>query len=495
MEFAYERIESLPKLAWCARVEGRSDVVTVLHGPGVETRPDFFIEGAWDGPFEAGEIDQSSVLMGTGGRVHSDHVVFCPPGHTLDRLFHIRRHGRVYLSNSLPFLLRQAGLSLNLAYRYYLADLCSVRYGLRSCVSEFPTAEHVSVHIQYHHNLRLDANLDVSVQEKALPPAFEDFGAYRHYLAGSLRGVCDNAAASGRRVQYDEMVATLSSGYDATCCASLAAEAGCKRGVTFRDRQDSGRPVGEALGMEVSELDAGRYRAMTGTPEAELVSCGEISQIYWAGLEDIVRQRIVLTGFQGDRIWGRFVHGLSRDIVRGSPPGAGLAEFRLRVGFVHVPLPFVGCRRELEVHRITALPEMRPWLLGTRYDRPIPRRIAESMGVPRAAFGQCKKNQATGTIYKRLSSGSKAAFEEFYRAHRYHQGVLGTLWHNVVFCTKGLWARVCVMVEQLLRKVGCDIELPRLPLPKHSYRAGRLSFVVQWGASMVIDRYSGADAK
>ena len=35
--------------------------------------------------------------------------------------------------------------------------------------------------------------------------------------------------------------------------------------------------------------------------------------------------------------------------------------------------------------------EMAPWRLGTSYDRPIPRRIAEAAGVPRQAFGQRKK--------------------------------------------------------------------------------------------------------
>ena len=34
---------------------------------------------------------------------------------------------------------------------------------------------------------------------------------------------------------------------------------------------------------------------------------------------------------------------------------------------------------------------MAPWRLGNDYDRPIPRRIAESAGVPRAAFGQRKQ--------------------------------------------------------------------------------------------------------
>ena len=38
---------------------------------------------------------------------------------------------------------------------------------------------------------------------------------------------------------------------------------------------------------------------------------------------------------------------------------------------------------------------MDPWRLGTTYDRPIPRRIAESAGVPRGMFGQTKMASVT----------------------------------------------------------------------------------------------------
>jgi hypothetical protein len=67
-----------------------------------------------------------------------------------------------------------------------------------------------------------------------------------------------------------------------------------------------------------------------------------------------------------------------------------MAEIRLVIGFVHFPMPFIGGRQRQDILRITESPEMEPWRLGNAYDRPIPRRIAEQVGVPRQLFGQVK---------------------------------------------------------------------------------------------------------
>ena len=79
--------------------------------------------------------------------------------------------------------------------------------------------------------------------------------------------------------------------------------------------------------------------------------------------------------------------------------GPGIAEFRLRLGFMHFPLPYLGtvdcqparCRISRSVRRISNSEEMAPWSIGGDYDRPIPRRIVESAGVDRHMFGQTKR--------------------------------------------------------------------------------------------------------
>ena len=70
--------------------------------------------------------------------------------------------------------------------------------------------------------------------------------------------------------------------------------------------------------------------------------------------------------------------------------GHGLAELRLVVGFIQLPVPFIGARRKADIVKITESVEMDPWRLRNDYDRPIARRIAEEGGVPRHLFGQSK---------------------------------------------------------------------------------------------------------
>lgn len=67
-----------------------------------------------------------------------------------------------------------------------------------------------------------------------------------------------------------------------------------------------------------------------------------------------------------------------------------MAEFRLVVGLIHLPLPYIGARQKQDIVNITESPDMDPWRLGNAYDRPIARRIAEEAGVPRHTFGQSK---------------------------------------------------------------------------------------------------------
>jgi hypothetical protein len=68
----------------------------------------------------------------------------------------------------------------------------------------------------------------------------------------------------------------------------------------------------------------------------------------------------------------------------------GLSEIRLNAGFIQLPVPFIGARSRADIVGITESKEMDPWKVGTDYDRPIPRRIAEQAGVPRELFGQQK---------------------------------------------------------------------------------------------------------
>ncbi len=103
---------------------------------------------------------------------------------------------------------------------------------------------------------------------------------------------------------------------------------------------------------------------------------------------------VLLTGTLGE-IWYPMASLGSRAYLDSSMKrwdlgGHGMAELRLVVGFIHLPLPYIGARQKEDIVKITESSEMDPWRLGNSYDRPIPRRIAEEAGIPRSMFGQSK---------------------------------------------------------------------------------------------------------
>ena len=108
----------------------------------------------------------------------------------------------------------------------------------------------------------------------------------------------------------------------------------------------------------------------------------------------LVTGTVLFTGLGGGLIWGE----ADESPESGYPPigfaDASLAEYRLSTRFLHCPLPLWGMRTPDDIYRITGSDEMRPWRIGGNYDRPIPRRIVESAGVPREAFGMKKKAAA-----------------------------------------------------------------------------------------------------
>lgn len=129
-------------------------------------------------------------------------------------------------------------------------------------------------------------------------------------------------------------------------------------------------------------------------------------------METDLRRSVFFTGFHGGRVWD--IHGHPDELLRSNDmSGASMNEFRLRVDFVHVPAPFIGAHRHPKIVEIGNSDAMKRWSIGTDYDRPIPRRIAEDAGVPRAAFGheneqqpRCSTSTATPHGHRRPATPS-----------------------------------------------------------------------------------------
>jgi hypothetical protein len=90
MRLEYQRVDSLPRLAWCARIARGALQVRVRHGPWVETRGDRFFEGAWDGDFADGGFDAATAFTGSGCVARETEILCVASMNACEWLFALR---------------------------------------------------------------------------------------------------------------------------------------------------------------------------------------------------------------------------------------------------------------------------------------------------------------------------------------------------------------------------------------------------------------------
>jgi len=496
MEFLFDEVESLPKLAWVVLMRENVDTVTVQHGPWVEASEDFFVEGAWSGDFAAQSIE-STTLMGSGGKITEDGLLLATPNHTLDRIYVYKERDSLVASNSLPFLLSRAEDDLDMSFLFYDALLASIIDGLEKYERVLPTEKGIGVHLYYHCNLHISSDLTIAERPKAAIRDFSDYLDYTGFLEEQVAAICANAGHASRKVRYSP-VTTISSGYDSPACAVLARNAGCQVSLTIAEargdhKEDSGHLIAEQLGLEVKTFERLAYRRNSSFLEAEC-SGGPTE---FSSLADDLAQTILFVGFHGGEAWN-IDSTPSRSIVRGDASGFGLTELRLRTGFIQMAIPFIGCTSHPSIHRISNSAEMRPWSLGNRYDRPIPRRLVEECGVDRQLFGMQKK--AAGVfvtqegIQETLSERSFRDFSEFCETYwRWSFGVKS----GVVRAARSLAVlnkRASRVLGRVIRRAtGLNVKIPILlprPLRIRTYGyAGREALLLHWGVRKMMLRY------
>jgi hypothetical protein len=401
--FEFRPVASLPRLAWCARLRRGEEAVRVLHGAAVETAGHWFVEGVWNGPFgEAGILD-ATMLLGSGGRAESTHVSFAAASHPMDRLQYLRLPDELLISNSLTFLLAQGEDGPDPDHRFYDRDIIGFVDGVSAAVRRLPTRRGRVLELLYCANLTVDRDLRVSEQRRPQPRGFTDYADYVRFLTAELAALDRNARDPGRLRSRYEPLATISTGYDSPACAVLARSIGCTRAVTvgaarpeYGGGADSGLELGRRLGLTVTEYDRAAYLRRDDLIEAEFLAVGTGGEdVVMSAFEPELRDTLFFTGFLGDTLWGR-LHALrdreAADFRMRFPAGASLTEFRLRVGFVHLPVPLLTYGAQPSLHRISNSQAMRPWRVrNPHYDRPIPRRLVEEAGIPRELFGRRKR--------------------------------------------------------------------------------------------------------
>lgn len=433
LRFEFESVTSLPRMSWCARV-GRNGVVKIQHGADVESRGDRFVEGAWDGEFESFAFDKAWALAGSGGLLRDDGCSFTAPFHPLEWLYVLEQADSTLVSNSLVFVLRQAGDGLDLTHPGYTFDvLRTARHGTKRQPGRLRTANGNQVALYEACHLFIDRDLRLHREEMPQGPPPHDYAEYFALLAGATRRIVANAADPARKAVYHP-VAACSKGYDSTASAALASLAGCKEGVTFTrsglpsghpllgvDKplmDDSGADALRALSMTVKEFERMDVVHMPGHPKAEFFySLTAVTDAAHSSMQDALRGSVFFTGRHGERIWGPTARCKRQTFAEADDcnlAGRASTEFRLRLGYIQMPAPYIGALHGPAIHRITHAEDMRPWKLGTGYyDRPIARRLAEEAGVPRELFGHVKAGG--GEAAWELGEESQADFQQFVR--------------------------------------------------------------------------------
>jgi hypothetical protein len=496
-------LTQLPPLAWVAHLRPDGAPLRVFCGANVEHGSHHVVEGCWSGEFDAASLTRAQVVTGTGLVCGNGVVTFVTSTDTLQPLYEYRSSGGAFYSNSLPLLLERAALELLPAYPYYDTDLMSIFLGLRAYRRHIPT-NRGPVCLHYHSRLEVDGALRRHALPRSLPPPFPDFRAYVAHLETQSEMLVHNALDSRRKVRYAPL-ATVSSGYDSACCAVFARRCGCEEAITFMtaregfaDRNDSGSEVGHRLGLGVRELDADAYRQSAALSEIEFVASGYGGDdVIFAAARGVLGQRLLFTGYHGDKVWCVKRHYATDHIARGDPSGGSLLEFRLAAGFQNVPLAFAGCLRHPDIAKIANSAEMAPWRVGGQYDRPIPRRVLESAGVPRGLFGQRKKAASRPyqgmrhTLQPRafLSAAAYESFTAFLDA-RAAAGVPSFAASPALAALGRTRPFTSPKVSRLLNRLRLD-SLSAFRW-RHSKEVGEVSLLFHWAIAMQRVRYRRA---
>jgi hypothetical protein len=496
-------------MAWCVRVRGGNDV-ELLCGVSVEVRDDGFFEGVWAGRAEAFDFTSAADVFGSGGRITGDDLIIVTPSHTLERVQFIQRRDETLISNSLVFLLTTAGAELDPHHAAYASDFTDItHYGIDAFDTVIPlrfsgSSENAAegrsqAHLIYLKNICLRRDGRISFVEKPATPPFETFDQYVALLADVLQKTVNNAASPYRKTRYSPL-ATVSTGYDSPAVAALARRAGCENAVTFTHARadgrsevedDSGKPIADVLRYQLKEFDREAYREVNSFPEAEFLATGMSGEdVNMLVLETDLRRSVFFTGFHGGRVWN--MHSHPDELLRSNDmSGASINEFRLRVDFAHVPAPFIGARRHPKIVEIANSEAMKRWSIGTDYDRPIARRIAEDAGVPRAAFGQ-EKRATTALLHLHgdtaWTSPTRDAVLQYARRHKL------PLRTRLSYVIDAMNESSRSFAYRVLRKLSLLRLAPALgekPIEIHSHtRLGPLPII--WATECISPRYTAA---
>jgi multidrug transporter EmrE-like cation transporter len=409
--------ETWPPSAWLASCRRGEAAIRIQHGCEVEVRDDWFCEAIWDADFEAGDFDATDLVYWSGGRFRGGKMVFVSSGSTVDRLQYRRNGDELFVSNSLACLLTGNGSQLDSRFDDYSEFFRSITKGIDAYQRSLPL-QHGTIEFVYYRNLIWNGNELTELDNIDPSRNFSSFEKYRGFLSSALGRIAENMRDGRRRHSY-EMVGALSSGYDSTTTTVLASEFGMRQVFSFRNarggQQDDGEQVARLLGLDITPIERQAWRRQPLSEIPYFAATGLGPDVIFSGASDLLRGRVLITGFHGDKVWGKQTKALGGNLVRGDASGLSFTEHRLMLGTVHLPVAFMGVRDIAQINTLSHAKELHAWDVADEYSRPICRRIVEEAGVPREWFGR-KKMAATSLFHKgesRLGPGTERAFHRW----------------------------------------------------------------------------------
>jgi len=500
-------IPELPPLAWLLEIDGAPERHRLLCGTSVSLAKQAFFEGVWPGDFNAMDFAGQPETFGSGGILGAEGWTIVTPAHTLEAVFCCNDGKKFFVSNALPFLLAHRGDALDPACLDYHRIFFDIVNGLEHSPIRFPSRRCSEIRGYFYDNLVIGRDLAPTTRPKPNAPRFANFTEYRTYLTRVVQATLDNAADPLRPSPYRPL-ATISQGYDSATGAAIAREAGCRETVTHGHARrafgkidpDSGEEIAKALGMTAMVRDRGTYLQESAliAPEAEFFSHGlEGTDVNLLAFEPVLKRRVVFTGCHGDTMWEK-QKVPSTVIKRGDLDGGSLGEFRRRVDFIHLPLPYIGALRHPDVVAISNSPELAPYSIGGGYDRPIPRRILEEAGVPRNAFGIAKKATSISFfgfqpgLTERFTESTRRALDVFAAEWRPSLGARLQLGWNAVIATLVAAFRLADKRTNLVARLGLEKPVERIlhVLDTRSLDTPQTVMVFHWAMSEMIKRYT-----
>jgi hypothetical protein len=501
MKLQYIGVPSLPTLAWCALIRKNQEQVTLFHGAGVVTRPEAFVEGAWNGDFNQFNFLEASVMSGTGGQAEEDSIRFTGSTDRLNPLCSVDTPKTLYVSNSLLLAMSASGEEPDPIYPYYPYDLIKIwREGLFCQHGSFPlrSGRNLGIHFGTILEVKKDCSMKLESHDAGILPL--DYTQFKALLDDAVSAVITNAQAAERKAGFRPLAA-LSRGYDSTASAILAREAGCRETVSLLDTRDadptldSGLINAERLGMTCHEVDRWRHLSLDAAPISELSLFGISTTSPMAGFEDLLPGKIFVSGHFGDTIYDPTKSAVCNELSQTwakFASGVGVMEYRLRVGFLTFAPFLIMARHHLAIHNMTHAPAMQDWHVEGGYNRPILRRIIEEAGLPRGSFAMHKKGGGHSHFppKKREASPAMKSYLDYLRQqHAEIERPRRAYWRTRVSIEHSLWdwlgtrkAKFVLSTPQQ-RKHPFLKNCPPIKLPWSSM------FTFQWAHSTLAQNY------